>query len=416
MRKVYLFDIDLIERKKYPQFPKLPNHCLMKMSSYFKQRGYKVRLVYLPKYIPKKFTKTNKYIGSALYSGNLERFKKRIVHYNKKNIINLPLNKIHIGTPLDSCPITDLEGLKCDYTEYDKMIEQDNIKLAWYPSNVGFLTRGCKRHCSFCVNRNKSEITRVSNMEDIYVNKGKPIYLLDDNLFASDDAVEIFNQIALFGKKNPNIKISLQNGIDCRVISEDKLQALKKASKYLGVLHIAWDNVQNTYIFKNIIQLKSTGGTYYCYCLLGENVYTDEDFKRDILSFFYRYFQLMKIGIKTINQLYEDDKEEYKNPYWNLYVIILRQYNFHKWGQYYNIYRELPPNFFKLVEHIIKLLGEYSWIITENVGDIIYSPNFDSKMKSIADYLQIKHITIPKENYSHKPKKKVKFKKGGRKY
>ena len=52
------------------------------------------------------------------------------------------------------------------------MIEETGKKLDWYPTNVGFLTRGCYRHCDFCVNRNKDKITRVNNLEDIYVHKG----------------------------------------------------------------------------------------------------------------------------------------------------------------------------------------------------------------------------------------------------
>ena len=45
MKTVYLFDIDLIERKRYPMFPKLPNHALMKMSSYYKTKGYRIKLI-----------------------------------------------------------------------------------------------------------------------------------------------------------------------------------------------------------------------------------------------------------------------------------------------------------------------------------------------------------------------------------
>jgi len=400
MKTVYLFDIDLIERKRYPQFPKLPNHALMKMSAYFKKKGYKIVLVYLPKYIPKEYKSENKYIGSALYSGNLENFKKRINLLNAKHKTTLNLEHIKIGTPYNTCPITDLEGLKCDYTEYDKMIKKDGIKMAWYPSNVGFLTRGCKRHCNFCVNRDRNEITPVSNMEDIYVKKGRPIYLLDDNLFASEDAVKYFNEIADFGRKHPQIKLSLQNGIDCRVMPEDKLEALAKASKYLGALHVAWDNVKNTYIFKNICKLKKyVGSNIACYLLLGEEVYTDEEFKKDILAFFYRYFQLMKIGASPINQLYEDDREEYQNPYWDLYTVFLKQYSFMHRGRYVNIYRELPPNYRPYAKRIVKLLGEYSWIVEKPIGNILRNPNFDEQMKDIADYIGVKHYSIPKELY-----------------
>lgn len=391
MKYAYLFDIDLIERKKYPTFPKLPNHCLMKLSDYYKKKGYKVRLIYLPKYIPKKYDEKNVYIGSALYSGNLVQFKKRL----KLNQNMIPFEKIKIGTPLDNCQEAEIPGIKCDYTEYDKMIKRDNIKLQWHPANVEFLTRGCIRHCQFCVNRNRNKITEVNTLDEIYQKEGQPIYLLDDNLFESPNAEKHFNEIAEFGKKHKNIKISLQNGIDARNVTPEKLKALGEASKYISSsLHVAWDDVKNSFIFKNIMEIKKYSHIgVMCYCLLGENIYSDEDFKKDILGFMYRYLNLMKIGVHPINQLYEDDREEFKNKYWNLYTFFLKNYSFMTVSKMQTIYRKIPPNQKPVADKIVEMLEEFEWVITTPVGKIVEDENFDLKMKNIADYIGIKHYS-----------------------
>jgi len=406
----YLFDIDIIERSKYPRFPKLPNHALMKFSSYYKQKGYSIKLVYSKTMIPKYYDDNNIYIGSSLYSGNLERFKKRM-EYLSKSEKHLSIDNIHIGTPLDVCPITDIKHLKCDYTEYDKMIAEDSILLEMYPSNVGYLTRGCIRHCKFCVHRNKNKITRVNDINEIYVNKGKPIYLLDDNIMASDDAVELFNQIYEFGKRNKDVEIYLQNGLDARVLKKDKLFALVKASKYIVRIYAAWDDVKNSFIYKNICILKHNLHSHIgVYCLIGDNIFTEEQLKLDLLGFFYRCFLLLKINVRPVIQVYEDDENIYVNPYIELYKVIERQYTFLRLGSYQTIYRKLPPNYVEFADEIVRVLGEYSWLVETNTGDILNDPLFFEKMQSIADELKIKHYNPPKKLLNNLKKKKEKKK------
>lgn len=388
----YLFDIDILERSTRPNFPKIPNHALMKFSSYYKQKGYKVKLVYKPSLIPSRYSPNNIYIGSALYTPNLNRFKKRL-NIPKKYPNQLTIDHIHIGTPTDTCPITDLEGLVCDYTEYDKMIETDNVRLEWYPCNVGFLTRGCKRHCDYCVNRNKSEITKVNSIWEIYQKKGEYIELLDDNILASDDAVDCFNECADFYKKT-KIPIKLRNGLDCRVLPNDKLSALVKASPAFEIFHCAWDNVRDTYIFKNIMKLRySVSNPIRCYMIYGVNVTNKEEMRLDLLGFYYRYFMLYHIGVKPVIQLYEDDREEYINPFWNHYKFIKKNYH---------LQMTTPQNFLgrregkkrqKFVKNIQEMLGEYSYL-THRVADVKNHPNFNNNMKKIADELGVKHIDV----------------------
>lgn len=393
VKTCYLFDIDILERKARPTFPKLPNHALMKFSTYYKQKGYIVKLVYKPSLIPVIYNPNNIYIGSALYTPNLKRFKQRL-NRKIKYPNQLQIKHIHIGTPTDTCPITDLEGLKCSYEEYDEMIEKDEVKLEWYPCNVGFLTRGCKRHCDYCVNRDKNKITRVNNIWEIYQKKGEYIELLDDNLLASDDAVECLNQCAEFYEKT-KIPIKLRNGLDCRVVPKDKLEALKKASPAFHTgFHCAWDDVRNTYIFKNIMKVKQElTNSMNCYMIYGVEINNREEMREDLLGFYYRYFMLVKIGVKPIIQLYEDDRDIYKNPFWNAYKLIKRNYAFQKNGSHVSLKRDLKKSQLKIYEEITELLGEYGYL-TGKRGDVLNNPNFNQNMKKIADELGIKHIDV----------------------
>lgn len=389
----YLFDIDILERKARPTFPKLPNHALLKFSSYYKQKGYIVKLVYKPSLIPVLYNPNNVYIGSALYTPNLKRFKKRL-NRKLKYPNQLQIKHIHISTPTDTCSITDLEGLVCDYTEYDKMIEKDGVRLEWYPCNVGFLTRGCKRHCDYCVNRDKNEITKVNSIWEIYQKEGEYIELLDDNLLASDDAVQCLKECADFYNKT-HIPIKLRNGLDCRVVPDEKIKALQEASPaFKSGFHCAWDDVKNTYIFRNIMKVKkSISNSMNCYMIYGVEIQNKEEMRNDLLGFFYRYFMLYKIGVKPVIQLYEDDRDIYKNPFWNAYKLIKSNYNLQAVSLHQYLRRNKNKSKLNICDEIERLLGEYSYL-TGVIGEIRDDPNFNQNMKKIADELGIKHIDV----------------------
>jgi hypothetical protein len=390
----YLFDIDIIERKQYPQFPKLPNHALMKFSSYYKEKGYDVTLVYNKKLIPHMYDPNNVYIGSALFNENLERFKKR---FNHKVVFKstLTLERITIGRPNDSYPDPAIEQCKCDYTEYTDMINNTNVKLGWWPANVGFLTRGCYRHCDFCVNRDRNEIVRVNELEDIYVNKGVYIELLDDNLFASDDAVELLNKIGKFHKKH-KVLFKLRNGLDCRSISPEKIKALENANPAFEAFHCAWDNAKHTFIFKNIKEIKKNvhGISLRCHMIFGVGVTTKEELKKDLLSFFYRYYCLRSIRVDPVPSLFEDDTGKYVNPYWDLYRTLRMTYNAMAKSRRQYLKRKLGVAYLGLADKIIEVLDEYSWLAEKRVGEILDMPDLNDKLKQIANEIGIKHRDI----------------------
>ena len=388
----YLFDIDLIERSSYPTFPKLPNHALLKFSSYFKAQGYKIKLVYTAKQIPLLHREGNVYVGSALYSGNLTRFKNRFDKVRKFKR-GLSFEQITIGTPVDSMPI-EVEGCLCDYTEYAEMLESTDIKLGWWPVNVGFLTRGCYRQCKFCVNRDKKEIVPVNSLDEIYQQPGVRIELLDDNLFAYDKSPELFKEIGQFSKEH-GIKFQLRNGLDLRKITPEKLDGLKAAKKAFGSLHCAWDETKNTYIFKNVMAVKKAyGGEVNCYTLCGVNINTDEELYKDLLGLFYRFFCLFKAQIKVIIALFEDDTGNYVNPYWPLYKTIKHAYYMQKVSGPSNLKRWTSNANMHLADKVIEVLGEHSWLVEERIGDIILDDGLNDKLRIIAKELGVKHREI----------------------
>jgi hypothetical protein len=398
-RTAYLFDIDLIERSSYPTFPKLPNHALLKFSSYFKSLGYRVILVYSAKRIPI-FNKPGcVYVGSALYNGNLNRFKKRfkLMRKFKKGLV---LEDITIGTPLDTMPPEVEKGL-CDYTEYKEMLNTTDIKLGWWPVNVGFLTRGCYRQCEFCVNRNKKEIIPVNTLEEIYQQEGVRIELLDDNLFAYEKSPELLKKIGKFSEEN-NVKFKLRNGLDLRKVTPERLEGLKIAKNAFDSLHCAWDETKNTFIFKNIMEVKyQYKGDVRCYTLCGVNITNDKKLYKDILGLFYRYFCLLKVGVWPIIALFEDDTGEYQNPYWNLYKTIKGSYYKMKIAGPTNLKRYTSKGNQHLGDKIIEILGEHSWLAEKRIGVILNDPELDKKLEVIAKELGVKHRTIT-EKYSKK--------------
>ena len=147
MKKVAIIDADLIGRKRH----RFPNLVCEKLSGYYKTKGAEVVLktdydnlqTFDKVFIAKVFSDT-KIPDSGLF----------------ENILELP-NVEYGGTgffydkakPLPS----EIEHTMPDYHLYDdwlKKIDKGGVEFKAYKDySIGFLTRGCFRHCAFCVNR-----------------------------------------------------------------------------------------------------------------------------------------------------------------------------------------------------------------------------------------------------------------------
>lgn len=111
---------------------------------------------------------------------------------------------------------------------------------------IGFLTRGCPRHCKFCIVGDKEGLVshKVSELTEFWTGQNQ-ITLLDPNITASVDCEELFQDLI-----DSKSWIDINQGIDIRCMTDKKAYMLNQMK--LKILHFAWDN----YEFKTYELLK----------------------------------------------------------------------------------------------------------------------------------------------------------------
>lgn len=188
-----------------------PNLCLMKISAYHKNRGDEVEMLngfmhYDKVYASKVFDDT--YSPDYPYPIYADEVVKGGTGYGLTN--TLP---------------DEIEHIMPDYSLY-------NIQDKAY----GFLTRGCPRGCEFCIVADKEgrKSKQVADLTDFWGGQNE-IILLDPNLLASDNAEELLQKLI-----DTNAKIDFNQGLDARLLTEDRIKLLEKVKARM--FHFAWDN------------------------------------------------------------------------------------------------------------------------------------------------------------------------------
>ena len=160
--------------------------------------------------------------------------------------------------------------------------------------SIGFLTRGCVRQCSFCVNKGVRSILPYSNLED-FVDKSRPyIYLWDDNFLSYRNWKELLKQLNATGKP-----FQFRQGLDERVLDEERAIALSK-SRYHGDFIFAFDQWKQHDLIERKLKIwkrhckKTT--KFYLFC--GYELTEDNDDKlfEDVYYLFRRIQILMCYG------------------------------------------------------------------------------------------------------------------------
>jgi radical SAM superfamily enzyme YgiQ (UPF0313 family) len=192
-----------------------PNLALMKISAWHKNRSDHVEWYNPDKdyydivYKAKVFTYTPDYPDDLI---------------NNANII------IKGGTGYsDGAEIYD-DKIQPDYSLYPISKHYDG------ETAYGFLTRGCIRKCKWCIVPIKEgNIHPYMDIDDVLQGYKKAV-LLDNNVLASDHGI---NQIEKIGKLK--IKVDFNQGLDCRLITEDLASLLGKV-RWLYPLRLACDS------------------------------------------------------------------------------------------------------------------------------------------------------------------------------
>jgi hypothetical protein len=188
-----------------------PNLCLMKLSAWHKAKGDEVEFAiplmqYDRIYMARVF--------DDLYTHD------DLTAYQCDEII-----KGGTGYGLEKKLPNEIEQMFPDYSLY-------GITDTAY----GFLTRGCPRHCPFCIVGDKEGLVsrKVANLSQFW-NGQKNIKLLDPNILASADHMDLLEQLA-----NSKALVDFTQGLDARMLTDENIDVLKRIR--IKRIHFAWDN------------------------------------------------------------------------------------------------------------------------------------------------------------------------------
>jgi hypothetical protein len=160
-----------------------------------------------------------------------------------------------------------------------------------FPFSIQFFSRGCIRHCPFCLVRDKEGYIRP--VEPAQLNPlGQWIEVLDNNFFANPEWKTAVDY--LMKQRQP---VNL-HGVDIRIMDEEQAYHLNRLRLHKSI-HIAWDLPQIDLTDK-LREVTKYIKPYklMCYVLVGFNSTIEQDM--------YRIERLRELGIKPYVMPYRD--------------------------------------------------------------------------------------------------------------
>lgn len=262
--RIGMIDVDLLNNGT-----RHPNLAQMKMSSYCKSKGHDVKLLYseydldhLHDYnfllvskvfnftpIPPQLQQIINESGKTLTELNRIKLSTELKKYKKKNKITF----IHVGgTGFFEDGGQDLEEkiehIMPDYdlyTDYVKEKIKSGRNQSYYSDyigcSIGFLSRGCFRRCSFCVNKKyKHAFICNDNVSSFHKPGNKIIYLWDDNFLAlGRRCLKLLDMLI-----EADVPFQFRQGLDIRLMTDE--YAIKfMQCRYHGDFIFAFDHIQD---------------------------------------------------------------------------------------------------------------------------------------------------------------------------
>lgn len=166
-----------------------------------------------------------------------------------------------------------------------------------YPFSIQFFSRGCIRHCPFCLVHDKEGM--IHPVEPAQLNpKGEWIEVLDNNFFANPEWKSAVDYL-LATKQKVNL-----HGVDIRIMNEEQAFWLNKLPLHKNV-HIAWDlpQIDLTDKLREVTRYIKPW-KLMCYVLVGFNSTMEQDM--------YRIERLRELGIKPYVMPYRDFENKTK--------------------------------------------------------------------------------------------------------
>lgn len=227
-----------------------PNLCLMKISAYHKAKGDNVEwwnglkhydIVYKSKVFDDTYSTDDDFVIMA------DEIIRGGTGYDLKN--KLP------------------DVIEHQYPDYD---------LYGVKKSFGFLTRGCPRHCPFCIVSEKEGNTHtVADLSEFWHGQSE-IVLMDSNITASKDCERLFDLLI-----DSKAYINFEGGLDIRLLTDKGAEQINRMKTKM--IHFAWDNYEfNTYDkLKRFRPLFKTDGRHLrVYVLTNFNTTHEQDIER----------------------------------------------------------------------------------------------------------------------------------------
>ena len=221
--------------------------------------------------------------------------------------------------PFIGC-IDELDRIKPDYDIVQEMIKYSPYIKKYEDFSILFSTRGCIRKCGFCVVA-KVEPNHyvIDNWKELIDTSKKCIMFQDNNLTSAP--IEHFKDVMKYVIDN-NLYLCLNNGLDCRIISEEQMQIISKVKWYPGGLRFAFDNMSEDVhlqrVVTRLLELGVTKGAFLIYCLY--------NFTDDFNEAMYRFSECRRLKVRPYPQIYRPHdslvkKEVFVSEWWNLELI-----------------------------------------------------------------------------------------------
>ena len=208
------------------------------------------------------------------------------------------------GYGLDNKLPDEIEHIYPDYSLYQKEeIYYDEETGERFTRTVGltvdtaygFLTRGCPRHCDFCIVGDKEGLksTKVADLSEFWRGQ-KNIVLLDPNILACKDRMNLLDQLI-----ESKAIVDFSQGLDIRLTNEAVAEKLNNIR--VKRLHFAWDNPHQdlTPYFKRFTE------AYNRKSFSGKIVYTLVNFNSTMEENLYCIYTLRDLGYDPYVMVYD---------------------------------------------------------------------------------------------------------------
>ena len=251
-KKILLVDVD----------SKIPNIALMRISTYYKSKGYIIELKKLDySYYPKERNQT------MIDANGYEKVFISVIFRLNKGVCRVTnCSDVNIGG-VGYCLNKDLD---------DEIIDCEK-DYSLYPNNdlsYGFITRGCIRDCHFCiVPKKEGNIHQVNNVDDIV--RHKKVIFMDNNILAHPNHLNILKEL-----RDKKIRCQFNQGLDIRLLNDNNAKLLSEL-KYIGEYFFAFDDIKNEKLIRSKLQLfkryvsKDWKVKMFLYCHPDMNIFND---------------------------------------------------------------------------------------------------------------------------------------------